>query len=179
VFRLDRSLGLALLMACGLPAMLFAGQGLNRLRKPTHPNADLERLAAILPKMQGDIIVSDPHLFFELLNVSPALKAKCISLWDRKNEVAYTSQDGFSHLAEPGTRMGFFRSEAWNQFPERDHAFLFLTVSDSQPDGVGWLRAYMEAEQRYGDVVDRAGPYVVVRAKLPQHTEQFPGPPGH
>lgn len=173
VFRFDRFLGLALLMACGLPALLFVGQGLNRLRKAPHRSEDFAQVEEILLKLNGDIAVSDPHLFFQLLNDSPALKTKCIYLWDRQNEVAYTRQDGFSHLAEPGTRMGFFRSEPWSSFPAREHAFLFLTVSDSQADGIGWLRAYLEAEQRYGGVVARAGPFVVVEAKPRQDAAQF------
>jgi Dolichyl-phosphate-mannose-protein mannosyltransferase len=177
VFRLDRALGLALVMACGLPALLFAGQGLNRLRKPTRPSPDLARLEQILPQFSGDIVVSDPHFYFELLNDSPALKAKCIYLWDRQNEVAYTAQDGFSHLAAAGTSMGFFRSEAWRDYPNRDNAFLFLTVPDAQPDGIGWLRGYLETEQRYGNVVAKAGRYVVVAAKPKQDAALLSTPP--
>jgi hypothetical protein len=97
---------------------------------------------------------------------------------DRQNEVVYTRQDGFSHLAEPAAGMGFFRSEPWSSFPDRERAFLFLTVSDSQADGIGWLRAYLEAEQRYGRVVARAGPYVVVEAKPHQDGAQFSALPG-
>jgi hypothetical protein len=165
LFRLDRSLGLALLMACGLPALLFAGQGVRRLTKPSHPDGDLAQIEAAVSQLPGDVVVSDPHLLFPVLNDSPALKAKCIYLWDQPNETKYSGQDGFSHLAGAAARMGFFRAEPWSSYAKHDSAFLFLTVSDSQPDGLGWLRGYLETQQRYGGVVAKAGPYLIVEAK--------------
>jgi hypothetical protein len=164
IFRLDRTLGLALLVACGLPALFFAEQGGKRLLKPSNPNADLAQLAAALPALKGDIAVSDPHLLLELLNYSPALKSKCIYLWDNKNELAFTSQDGFSHLAGSAANLGFFRAQAWSDYPDRDRAFLFLTTPDSESDGLGWLRADLEAEHRYGQVVAAPAKYRIVQA---------------
>jgi len=177
VFRQDRSLALALLMACGLPALVFATQGTKRVFKAPNHNADLARIEDMIPKLSGDVVVSDPHLLLEMIDSSPALKAKCIYLWDRKNESTYTGQDGFSHLAGPGAQMGLFRSEPWSNYPNKDSAFLFLTAPDSQSDGLGWLRAHLEAGHRYGDVVAKAGKYLIVEAKPGQQAAQLSAPP--
>jgi hypothetical protein len=164
MFRLDRSLGLALLMACGLPALLFAEQGTKRLLKPANPNADLAQLAAALPAFDGDIVVSDPHLLLELLNYAPALKSKCLYLWDSQKELTYTDQDGFSHLAKPAVEMGFLRAESWSDYSARNKTFLFLTTPDSEHDGLGWLRAYLESEHRYGPVQAKPAKWLVIQA---------------
>ena len=177
VFRQDRALGLALLMACGLPALVFAVQGTKRVFKAPNHGQDLARIEQALPKLSGDIVVSDPHLLLEMIGYSPALKAKCIYLWDRKNESTYTGQDGFSHFAGAGEQMGLFRSEPWSQYSNKDKAFLFLTTPNSQSDGLGWLRAHLEAYHRYGDVVAKAGKYLIVEAKPGQEATLSSAPP--
>ena len=177
VFRQDRSLALALLMACGLPALVFATQGTKRVFKAPNDNPDLARIEEMISKLSGDVVVSDPHLLLEMIDSSPAIKAKCVYLWDRKNESTYTGQDGFSHLAGPGAQMGLFRSEPWSNYANKDNAFLFLTAPDSQSDGLGWLRAHLEAGHRYGDVVVKAGKYLIVEAKPGQQAALSSAPP--
>jgi hypothetical protein len=165
VFRSDRALALALLLACALPAAVFVFRGAHKALKAPARNENLAQLAQIIPNLSGDIAVSDPHLFLELVNDSPALKAKCIYLWDRENEVKYSGQDGFSHFAGAGVRMGWFRAEPWATYPEKNDAFFFVTTPDNENDGIGWLRAYLEGAHRYGEVVSTTGQYVVVQAK--------------
>jgi hypothetical protein len=165
VFRLDRSIGLALLVACGLPASAYIAQGAaNNMRSP-HYNDDFVLLERALPKLNGDILVSDPLVFTQIVNYSPTLKARCIHLWDREDELKYTGQDEVSMGYPDLVRMGWFRGQEWSDYPDRNGTFLFLTVPDSESDGAGWLRAYMKDADRYGRVVMKVGRYVIVAAK--------------
>lgn len=176
VFRRDVSLGLALLMACGLPALVFAVQGTKRVFKASARTQDAALIEQALARVDGDLVVSDPHALLELINDSPQLKARCIYLWDRQNEAAYTHQDGFSHLAAAGNHLGLFRAADWNEYAAEHAAFLFLTVPDSLPDGLGWLRARLEADHRYGEIVARPGKYLIVDAAPPAGAAS-PSPP--
>ena len=165
VFKSDRSLGLALLVACGLPALAYVGQGaISNVRTP-HYNDDFVLLEEALPKLNGDIVVSDPLVFTQIVNYSPALKARCIHIWDRENEFKYTGQDEVSMGYPDLVRMGWFRGREWSDYPNRGGTFLFLTVPDSESDGAGWLRAYIEDADRYGGVVMKVGRYVIVGVK--------------
>jgi hypothetical protein len=165
-FRADRSLGLALLVACGLPASLSVARGVAGDFKPPARHDDFAQLEQALPKLSGDIVVSNFLVFTPLVDYSPALRARCIYFWDREKELQYTGQDMLAYGAPALAQLGFFRGEPWSSYHDRDKAFLFLAAADSVPDGVGeWLRAYMKASDRYGEVVLRAGSLLIVRAK--------------
>ena len=167
----DRTLGLALLIGCGLPASVFVLRGdVNILKSPNY-NDNFLLLEKALPNLKGDIAVSDPLLLTELVNYSPALKARCIYLWSRDNELKYTGQDTVSQAFERMGQMGWFREQLWTDYERQNKTFLFLTVPDSQSDETGWLRAYIEQAGRYGNVAMTIGPYVIVQAKP---LEDFP-----
>ena len=163
-FRLDRVLGLALLAACGLPASVYVGLGTVRAFRVQQRTDDLALLESAVCKLSGDIAVSDPHLFTQLVDYSPVLKARCVYLWDRANDLRYTGQDVSSLNFMHAARMGWFRSEPWGSYRNRDKAFLLLTVPDCQPDG-GWLQSYLKAAGRYGEVVAKVGQHIIVAAK--------------
>ena len=161
----DRSLGLALLLGCGLPASFFVLRGAVDNFRSTHYNDNFILLEKALPNLNGDIVVSDPLLLTELVNYSPALKARCIYLWSRDNELKYTGQDTVSLAFERIGQMGWFREQRWSDYERQNRTYLFLTVPDGQSDEIGWLRAYMEQVGRYGKVAMHVGPYVIVEAK--------------
>jgi hypothetical protein len=164
VFNRDRSLGLAMLLACGLPTSAFLLRGALANLEPQHCYDAFLQLEQALPNLDGDIVVSDPLVFTQVVNYSPALKARCIALWDRENELKYTGIDEVSLGAEHGVELGWYRAQAWSDYRQRNQAFLFLTVSDGESD-LGWLRDYLKQAGRYGNVVLSAGPYLVVKAK--------------
>ena len=178
IFGRNRPFALALLVSCGLPGLLFISLGAARvLRAPSDIVAaasggarplDLTLLESALPKLDGDIVVSNPQVFMQMVSDSPILKARCIYLWDRENELRLTGQDGFTHWAIDGMKMGWFRAEPWADYSDKNKAFLFLTAPDGGSDGLGWLRDYVESENRYGEVVMKVGQYVVVAAKPSQ-----------
>jgi hypothetical protein len=173
----DRSLGLALLLGCGLPASVFVLRGAVDNLRLTHYNDNFILLEKALPSLKGDIVVSDPLLLTELVNYSPALKARCLYLWSRDNELKYTGQDTVSLAFDQMGRMGWFREQLWSDFERQNGTFLFLTVPDSQSDELGWLRAYMEQVGRYGKIAMTIGPYVIVEAKpLDVEPSEFAGP---
>lgn len=163
-FRLNRCMALALLLACGLLAGLFLGRGTSRLLRVPAPNEDFAQLAEVLPRLSGDIVVSDPHVLIPLLNESPALKAQCLYVWDGEKERTYSGQDVFSHFAGPAAGMGWFRAEPWSQFEKEHSSFLLLTVPDGYSDDIGWVRAYLHDTHRYGNVVAIAGRFLVIEA---------------
>lgn len=182
-FRLNRLLAVVLLVSCGLPGFLFVALGTARcLRAPSDSIAaasggarplDLALLERELPKLDGDILVSNPQVFMQMVSYSPALKAKCIYLWSRENELRLTGQDGFTHWAIDGVKMGWFRAKPWEDYPNKNKAFLFLAAPDGGSDGPGWLRAYIELGGRYGEVVMKVGQYEIVQAK-PAEAEPTP-----
>ncbi len=69
--------------------------------------------------------------------------------------------------------MGWFRAEPWEDYPNKNKAFLFLAAPDGGSDGPGWLRAYIELGGRYGEVVMKVGQYEIVQAK-PAEAEPTP-----
>lgn len=165
VFRRDRALGLALVLAFGLWAVSEAGAGARGVLRPAPDNPDFVQIAAALPELPGDIVVSSPHIFTQMITYSPALKDRCILLYDRPKELQFTGQDTGTPNYVAARELGFFRTEEWDRYPGRDGSFLFLTVPDYNPDWPGWLRDYLKSVNRYGRVVRTFGPYILVEAK--------------
>jgi hypothetical protein len=175
VLKQNRVAALALLLSCGIPAVHFVTHGFVTGLRPPDPlesstyggprRVDLALLEAALPKLPGDIAVSDHTVYVALVNDSPALKAKCVLIFDRGVELEYTGQDTVSVWAKSAAQLGLVRAEAWRDFDADGKPFLFLTTPDGASDGYGWLRAMLEAENRYGRVVMKVGRYLVVEAK--------------
>jgi hypothetical protein len=165
-FQRSRLLGLALLVACGLPGFLSMARGIAGDFRPAVQHNDFALLERELSKLPGDIVVSNPLLFDELVDYSPALKAKCIYLLDRENELRYTHITVMTQTISNFGQVAGFRTAEWKKYNGRNAAFLFLTVPDSESDElVEWLRPYLRANRRYGEVVMKIGRYVVVRAE--------------
>ncbi len=161
----NRSLLLALLLAFGLPASFDVVQGLAADLKAPARQEDFARIERELPKLGGDIVVSNMHVFTQLVDYSPALKARCILLWDREKELQYAGNDTTSQGAPVESQLGFYRAEAWSDFADRNGTFLVL-VAPAAPDmALEWVRPYLKASGRYGDTVMKAGQYAIVRAK--------------
>ncbi len=175
VCKSNRSLGLVLLVSCGIPGLMYVTRGIHQALKAPDPLVaasnggarpiDLFDLERTIPQLNGDIVVSDPHLFLQMVNYSPTLKARCIYLWDAEKEREFAGHDDFANFVADSRQMGWFRAEQWGHYRGHEQTFLFLTTPDGQSDGAGWLRAYLEAVDRYGDVMVKVGQYLVVTAK--------------
>lgn len=174
-FKSRQSIGMVLVVGCGLPALLYVALGTAKALKTPNPlvaaanggarQSDLSDLELALPRFNGDIVVSDPHVFLQIVNYSPVLKARCIYLWDAEKERKYAGHDDFYNFVRNGVPLGWYRAESWNSYRSHDEAFLFLTTPDGQSDGAGWLRAYLASVERYGVVTTKIGQYLLVAAK--------------
>jgi hypothetical protein len=164
--RSDRLLGLALVTACALPAFITLERGIAGDFKAPAQYADFALLEHALPQMEGDVVVPDMFLFAEMVDYSPALKAKCIYLTDAEKELEYTGSEKLSLIFPKWAVITGLRTTKWRDYPYRDVGFLFLTLPDREPDSsVEWLRPYLRASGRYGGTLMSLGRYVIVHAK--------------
>ena len=175
IFRFDRVLGLVLALACACQGLVFMARGAegafkapDPLRPATYGGArpvDLTLSDDALTALPGDVVVTDFHVFLQMVDHSPRLKTKCIFLWDPEKERRYTGSDVMSRMSRNGASVGMFRSEPWNGYGNRDKEFLLLAKPSSETEVRGWLRAYLQSSGRYGEVVKQVGQYVVVAIK--------------
>ena len=175
LLRSSRVGALALLLAGGIPALMFVTGGIVRnFKSPDQTIAaeggsarplDLALLEEEIPKLSGDIVVSDLQVFLQMVNYSPVLKARCIYLWDSEKETRYTGHDGISHWTKDAIKMGWLRAKQWDGYRDHNGKFLFLTRLDEAPESSGWLAAYLHTVSRYGQVVSTVGQYKIVEAK--------------
>src|SRR5690349_6331377 len=110
-FQSNRPLGLALLIACGLMPSLYVIRGIAYIFKPPVQFEDAALLENAINRLHGDIVVSNPGEFMQLVQYAPSLKDRCIHLIDREKELQYTGQDGVSRGYPEMSRMGAFRIE--------------------------------------------------------------------
>jgi hypothetical protein len=168
LFKSDRVVGLALLLACATPAAFTVGRGIFDLAVPTRERSFLQPLEAAVLRCRDQIVVSDPSSFIELTEQSPILKSHLIYLWDDVKELQFTGIGGPPRKPRKDKNWTSYFSGVipFENYSHKDDSFLLLTVPEGVQDGVfGWMRTYLKANNRWGRELEHIDPYIIVEVK--------------
>jgi hypothetical protein len=168
LFKSDRVIGLALLLACATPAAFSIGRGIFDLAGAPRERSSLQPLEEAVLRYSDQIAVSDPSSFIELTEQSPIFKSHLIYLWDDVKQLQFTGLGGPPRNPRKDKNWTSYFSGVipFEKYSHKDDSFLLLTVPEGVKDGVlGWMRAYVQANDRWGRELEHIDPYIILEVK--------------